>query len=177
MKGIQAKTHRKLKSTIANRRKIESDILDQVRNAIGDTLLLHAPESWADSRLNQIEKLVLKSAKTNLTASTDDELRSNTALERAITLAVGETRSLIQSFRQSLNKWLYPDDPKLTTLPITLTLLNSDWATIDAAIRRLRPALKGREDFVNKSVLYAVACLGEEAAAAVAKPKRKGRKK
>jgi hypothetical protein len=157
------------------RKVLESDILQQVRNAIGDTLLLHAPESWADSRLNQIEKLVLKSAKANLTASTDDELRSNKALEGAITQAVAKTRSLIQSWQSSLDKWAFPDDPALTTLPIILTLDNEDWAIIDATIQKLCRVLKDREDFVNKAVLYTLACLGEEAAAD--RPKRKGRKK
>ncbi len=151
------------------RKMLESDILNQVRNAIDDALLLHAPESWPDKRLDQIEKLVLESTKTSLAASTDDQLRSTTALQSHITQAVAETKYLIQNFQKSLRKWLYADDPKLTTLPIMLTLDKEDWATIDAAIRRLRPAIKNREHFVERAVAFAIDSLREEAAAVTAR--------
>ncbi len=107
--------------------------------------------------------------------ATIEELRSDGALRTHITQAVAETRSLIQDFQKSLNKWAYPDDPALTTLPIMLTLDNKDWATIDATIKRFQPDLKDREQFVEKAVGYALDSLEEEAAAVG--PKRKGQKK
>ena len=159
------------------RDRLESGILQRVQNDIQETLLLQAPEAWADERLDQIEKLVLDGTRASVAGSTIEELRSDGALRTHITQAVAETRSLIHDFQKSLNKWAYPDDPELTTLPIMLTLDNEDWATIDATIQRFQPDLKDREHFVEKAVGYALDSLREEAATAASKPKRKGRKK
>jgi len=157
------------------RGEIEADIVQQAQNEIDDVLLLQAPTTWSDERLDQIEMLVLDGTRTSVAGSTIEELRSGGALRTHITQAVAETRSLIHDFQKSLNKWAYPDDPALTTLPIMLTLDNEDWATIDATIQRFHPDLKDREHFVEKAVGYALDSLEEEAAAVG--PKRKGRKK
>ena len=161
MRDRQTTTHQEPKATPAGRRKIVADILQQVRNEVQQTLLLDAPESWADEQLDQIEKQVLEDTRFSLAAVTTDELQSGSALRIHTTRAVAETLSLIQSVKTSKAKWAFPDDPGLTTLPVMLTLENDDWATIDGAIRRFRPMLKGRHNFVEKAVGYALDSLEE----------------
>ena len=56
-------------------------------------------------------------------------------------------------------KWLFPDDPALTVLNVTLP--NEDVAAIDAAVERLGP-LQDREDFIFMAVRYVLASLNEQ---------------
>jgi hypothetical protein len=81
------------------RDEIESDIVQQVRNEIQEVLLLHAPPTWPDDRLDDIEKQVLDHTRLVLDALSANELQSAGALQSHIVQAVAEVKRLIRTGR------------------------------------------------------------------------------
>jgi hypothetical protein len=83
-------------TTIPVRDQLESDIIQQVRNEVQETLLLHAPDLWADERLDVIEQKVLDNTRIVLASLSIDGLRSPGALQNRIVHALTETKRLIR---------------------------------------------------------------------------------
>jgi len=77
------------------RDQLEDDIVQQVENEIQEALLLHAPTTWADERLDAIEEEVLDHTRLVLDALSTDELQSAGALIAHIAQAVADTKRLI----------------------------------------------------------------------------------
>jgi hypothetical protein len=77
------------------RDQLESDIVQQVQNEVDDTLLMHAPTTWSDERLDGIEKQVLDHTQLVLDALSTSELQSQGALKTHIVHAIAETKRMI----------------------------------------------------------------------------------
>jgi hypothetical protein len=71
------------------------------------------------------------------------------------------------------NKWLFPNDPELQDLHVTLP--NSCISEIDAAIDELHPALKDREDFLYMAVQFALKYYVKKAASRISLGPRSNR--
>ena len=65
-------------------------------------------------------------------------------------MAADQTKKLIDDTRMSTAKWLFPDDPELTTLQVTLP--KEALAEIDAEV--IAHGLHDREQFVALAVKY-----------------------
>ena len=82
--------------TSTTRTEIEADILQQVQNEIEEVLLLHAPTTWADERLEAIEQKVLDHTRLVMEALSTNELRSPGALRTHIAQAVADAKRIIR---------------------------------------------------------------------------------
>jgi hypothetical protein len=78
------------------REQLEKDIVQQVRNEVQEVLLLHAPPTWPDDRLDDIEKQVLDHTRLVLDALSANELQSAGALQNHIFQAIAETKRVIR---------------------------------------------------------------------------------
>jgi hypothetical protein len=74
----------------------ESDLMQQVRNEVQDTILFHAPQNWSDERCEDVENTVMNETRTVVSALSTQELRSSTALQHNINTAVAETMKRLQ---------------------------------------------------------------------------------
>lgn len=81
------------------REHLETDVLQQVTNAVEDTILFYAPDTWSDERCKQVEDTILSHTRTVISALTTDELRSPGALHDHIVKAASETKRLIHGWR------------------------------------------------------------------------------
>ena len=81
------------------REQLESDIVQQVQNEVDDTLLMHAPTTWSDERLDEIEENILDHTRLVLDTLSTDELRSPGALQYHIVLATAQTKRIIRMGR------------------------------------------------------------------------------
>jgi hypothetical protein len=77
----------------------ESDVLQQVRNYVQETILLHAPPMWSNEQCEEVEENIMAHTKAIVSALTTQELNSTTALQRHIDEAVAETKRLIHGWR------------------------------------------------------------------------------
>jgi hypothetical protein len=142
------------------RGKIESGILQQVQNEIDEVLLLHAPKTWSDERLDDIERQVLGHTSRILAGLSTNELRSPDVLQTHIDQATMETKRRVEEIARSLNKWLYPHDPELKTVQVTFP--QEDMTAIDDAVERLAD-IEDREQFISLAVQFALSSVEEEA--------------
>jgi hypothetical protein len=78
-----------------SREQIKTDIMEQVRNEVQDTLLHHAPDHWQEKELDLIETAVLDHTRLVLDALSISELQWPGALDQHIEQAVAETKRLI----------------------------------------------------------------------------------
>jgi predicted NAD/FAD-dependent oxidoreductase len=78
---------------------IESDVLQQVRNYVQETILLHARPEWSDEKCENVEDDVLRHTKVAVSALATQELSSTPALQRHIDEAVAETKRLLHGWR------------------------------------------------------------------------------
>jgi len=72
------------------------DILQQVKNEVQETLLLHAPTTWPDERLDLIEQQVMDRTRLTLDTLNIDEIQSADAFQFVMTKAVAKTKHLIR---------------------------------------------------------------------------------
>ncbi len=132
-----------------------ADILNQVKYSVQETLLLHAPEAWTEDDCDQIEKQVLDGTLRSL-------MLGKSHLPEAalpfINFAVDETKRLIDDTKDSRGKWMFPDDPDLTTLRFTISseFLNE----METAVTHY--GLHDREEFVTLAVNFAISHLREK---------------
>jgi hypothetical protein len=73
------------------------DIVQQIRNEVDDTLLIHAPDEWPDEELDDIEAKVLDQTRVALEALSAKEIQSPGTLDRHIAQAVTEAKRLIDA--------------------------------------------------------------------------------
>ena len=74
----------------------EADIVQQIRNEVQETLLLHDPAKWTDEKDEAVEKSVLDHSRLVLAALSTAELQSAGALQRHISQAIAETKRVIR---------------------------------------------------------------------------------
>ncbi|MGJ5818791.1 hypothetical protein [Paludibaculum fermentans] len=79
------------------RNQLAADVLQQVGNQVQATLLLHAPATWSDDRLDGIELQVLERTRLALDKLSDDDIQSASALQLQIAKAVAETERLVSA--------------------------------------------------------------------------------
>ncbi len=137
--------------------RFDADILNQVQNSVQETLLLHAPDAWADDDCDQIKRQVLDGALSLLTLGRHHAAEASQTL---INSAVDETKRLIEEWKDSRGKWLFPNDPDLTTFQVTVhcELIKE----MEAAVTQF--GLKDREEFVTLAVNFAISHLRENSA-------------
>lgn len=133
----------------------ESDTLAQVRNFVQETLLLETPDEWP---LDAIEGKVLDRLRWPVRSYDQAVHRFPNPTQHFINMAVDQTRKLIEETKLSRAKWLYPDDPELTTLQVTLP--NEVLDEIDESV--IAHGLHDREQFVSAPVEYVLQLLTEE---------------
>lgn len=132
-----------------------ADILNQVQHSVQETLLLHAPEAWTEDDCDQIEKQVLDGTLRSLMLG---KRHLPEAALPFINFAVDETKRLIDETKDSRGKWMFPDDPDLTTFQITVHREFLD--EMEAAV--VRYGLNDREEFVGLAVKFAISHLREK---------------
>ena len=81
------------------RESIESDVLQQVRNYVQETILLNATPDWSDEQCEDFEENIMAHTKAIVSALTTQELNSTPALQQHICGAVAETKRLIHGGR------------------------------------------------------------------------------
>ena len=86
-----------IESISASRSEFESDILQQVRSEVHDTILLAAPKSWSREGRDAVEESVLAETRMILDALTGTELQSAGALRIHIGRAIAEVTRLVRS--------------------------------------------------------------------------------
>ena len=77
----------------------ESDVLQQVRSYVQDTILLHGPSEWSNEQCEEVEENIMAHTKAIVSALTTQELCSTPALQQHICGAVAETKRLIHGGR------------------------------------------------------------------------------
>ena len=77
------------------REQFEADIVQQIRNEVQETLLLHAPAKWTDER-SGCGKKRSRPQPSRLAALSTAELQSAGALQRHISQAIAETKRVIR---------------------------------------------------------------------------------
>jgi hypothetical protein len=75
---------------------LESGVVQQVQNEVQETLLLHAPLTWTDERLDRIEQQVLDHTRLLMETLNTNELRS-ADFRTEVAKAVAETKRLIRA--------------------------------------------------------------------------------
>ena len=82
--------------TTITRNQLEADIVQQIQNDVQEALLLHAPTTWSDERLDHIEQQVLDHTRLVLDALSTVELQSEGALRTHIGQAVADTKRILR---------------------------------------------------------------------------------
>lgn len=82
-------------TTSVSRSEFESDILQQVRCEVQETILLTAPKSWSREKCEAVEQSVLAETQMILDALSSTELQSAGALRMHIGRAIAETKRLV----------------------------------------------------------------------------------
>jgi len=72
----------------------KSDIMQQVRNEVQHTLLLHAPELWTDERLDEVEAIVMGATRRRLGELSLQQLFASWTTGQQIWVAVSHTTEL-----------------------------------------------------------------------------------
>ena len=135
----------------------ETDTLAQVRNHVQEALLLDAPDEWLDDDLEAIEGKVIDRLRWQIRSYRQEVHCFPNPTQHFIDMSVDQTKKLIDETKLSRAKWLYPDDPELATLQVTLT--NEVLAEIDDAV--MVHGLHDREQFVSAAVEYVLQLLKE----------------
>ena len=73
----------------------ESDVVQQVRNEVQETILLHSPGNWSNEQCEKIEESIMAHTKNVVSALATSELMSADALKDQIETAVAKTKLLI----------------------------------------------------------------------------------
>ena len=70
------------------------DTMQQIRNEIQHTLLLHAPERWTDERLDEVEQIVMGATRRRLGDLSLRQLFASGTTGQQIWVAVSHTKEL-----------------------------------------------------------------------------------
>lgn len=81
---------------MTKREELINDIIQQVRNGIQDTLLLHAPDEWQDEGCDAVEHQALDSTRRVLAQFNIMQLRSTRAVPTLQAIAASLRMNLIR---------------------------------------------------------------------------------